>query len=126
MNTFECKMLPKQRVNHFYWITICPPEKSTTMCVFKLCTSATPTTVEQVVASLVKSNYKIIIHYAGEAEWFLNKYHNIEYKGTVPIHGEFDTLETLCAELQRVRFVKVTEVEEEKVITVKREVREEV
>lgn len=126
MSTFESKMLPKQQVNHFYWITICPPEKSTTMCVFKLCTSAPLTTVEQVVASLVKSNYKVIINYAGEAEWFINKYRNVEYKGVVPIHGELDTLETLCAELPRLRFVKVTEVEEEKVIVVKREVREEV
>lgn len=126
MSTFESKMLPKQQVNHFYRITICPPEESTTMREFRLCTSAPLTTVVQVVKSLVKSNYKVIIYYAGEAEWFINKYSNVEYKGVVPIHGELDTLETLCAELPRLRFVKVTEVEEEKVIIVKREVREEV
>ena len=126
MSTFESKMLPKQQVNHFYRITICPPEESTTMCVFKLCTSAPLTTVEQVVNSLVKSNYKVSIYYAGEAEWFINKYNNVEYKGLVPIRGELCTLEDVCEELPRLRFVKVTEVEEEKVITVKREVREEV
>ena len=130
MSKFESKMLPKQQVNHFYRITICPPEESTTMSTamreFRLCTSAPLTTVVPVVKSLVKSNYKVIIYYAGEAEWFINKYHNIEYKGVVPIQGELDTLETLCAELPRLRFVKVTEVEEEKVIVVKREVREEV
>ena len=126
MSTFESKMLPEQRVNHFYWITICPPEESPTVCVFKLCTSAPLTTVEQVVESLVKSNYKVGVYYAGKAEWFINKHGNVEYKGLVPIKGELGTLETLCAELQRLRFVKVTEVKEEKVIIVKRKVREEV
>ena len=126
MSTFESKMLPKQQVNRFYWITIYPQENSTTVRVFKLCTSAPLTTVKQVVESLVKSNYKVSIYYAGEAEWFINKHNNVEYKGLVPIRGELGTLENLCEELPRLRFVKVTEVEEEKVIIVKREVREEV
>ena len=116
--TIRTKYIKNPRIDNFYKIVVgAKAGDVVAQESFRLVTPCSDSVVLSALTAAKNPNYSIQVARMASREWSINSRGYKEYKGLGVGDGDWDTLETLLPQIERLRFEKVEVVEKQKVIT---------